>query len=160
MFFKSLLIALGFAVAVSQVVSAEEGVTKNNQLDLDVVQLDTIKKLAWEFAPVKTSDALVQNTQMKDSPLNLLSDDAKNRFIKSVTFSENGVTGFRFSDLEEELTPSQIYRVLSLIGVQHITANFDKARVETPTDLLILNGLKTIKHRQQESGEMGSSSCK
>ena len=44
------------------------------------------------------------------------------------------MTGFQYTDLEAELTPTQIYRVLSLFGAQDMTGMLRSARIETELD--------------------------
>lgn len=95
------------------------------------------RQIAWELAPVKNQSALVL-LATKKSPLDKLSPESKKRFIDSVVFTEKGIGGFYYGDLELELTPTEIYKVLSLIGQQHITSHLSGARVETVADRLLL----------------------
>ncbi|PXF64191.1 hypothetical protein DL796_03380 [Kangiella spongicola] len=97
------------------------------------------KELAWELAPAKTFDALEAIAQRR-SPLDALSLDAKKRFVESVIFTENGVGGFDYRDLELELTATEIYKILSLIGQQHVTPSLKKARIESESDKIIMFG--------------------
>lgn len=105
------------------------------------IALQTIKhqkQVAWSMAPIKSKEALIELSLQK-SPLDLLSDDSKQRFVESVIFRDDGVAGFHFSDLESELTPTEIYKVLSLIGAQNTVSKFKAARIETKQDLLLLS---------------------
>lgn len=86
-------------------------------------------------------DAYVESTPAALSPLSKLSPPARERFLASITFNEKGITGFRHDDLQVELSPSEIYRVLSLFGAQHTTALFKRARSETPADAAIMEPL-------------------
>lgn len=67
-----------------------------------------------------------------------LSAEAQSTFFQSLKFSEKGLSSFKYKVLEDELTPTQIYKVLSLFGMQHLTANFRLARVVTQTDAELL----------------------
>ena len=42
-------------------------------------------------------------------------------------------------DMEAELTPTEIYQILSLFGAQRIITYFDNARIESDTDFSLLN---------------------
>ena len=96
------------------------------------------KKIAWAMAPIKTKRAL-KRLARRDSLLDLLTPSSKKRFIKSIVFRKDGLGGFDYRDLEEELTPTQIYKILSLFGVQHTIRYMKKARIETQTDVLLLS---------------------
>jgi len=93
-------------------------------------------KIDWVMAPIKTAEAL-NDLIYKDSPLDQLSLEARQRFVDNITFNENGITSFKYSDLEAELTPTKIYKLLSLFGIQRYTSSLRNARVKTTTDLLI-----------------------
>lgn len=99
---------------------------------------DTEKHIALELAVIKSS-ADIYKLDVDDSPLNLLSSDTRNRFIDSLVFNERGLAGFSYIELEAELTPSQIYKLLSYFGAQHLASLMTNARTETSTDILILN---------------------
>ena len=96
------------------------------------------RKLNWELAPIKTK-AQLQTLANKQSPLDMLSPVAKQRFIDEIAFNEKGLTTYRYIDLEQELTPSQIYEIFSLFGSQDSIHRFTKARVESPLDLLLIS---------------------
>ena len=93
----------------------------------------------WKLAPVKNSVSLKKELSNSNSPLNKLSNDAKDRLVKSIVFRENGIGGLYMGDLEAELTPTEIYRILSLFGAQRIITHFDNARIESDTDFLLLS---------------------
>ena len=107
--------------------------------DKDNLNKSGSKELAWELAPAKTFEALETIAQRR-SPLDALSLDAKKRFVESVVFTENGVGGFDYRDLELELTATEIYKILSLIGQQHVTPSLKKARVKSESDEIIMFG--------------------
>lgn len=62
-------------------------------------------------------------------PLAYLSEPARQRFVAGLTFNDNGLTGFRYDDLEAELTYSQAYEILRLFGAQGKVSAMDLAVV-------------------------------
>lgn len=95
------------------------------------------------MAAIKSREELTSymlTTPLQKSPLSFLSKEGRQSFLDSLTFNSNGVTGFRFGSLEEELTPTQIFQVLSLFGAQDMTRGFKRARVKTVTDQKLLKG--------------------
>jgi|GEM_PF-4707900 len=73
------------------------------------------------------------------SPLGVLSDSGQQMFVESIVFSDEGrVASFRYDVLESELTPSEIFRVMSLFGMQEFAKNMANARVESQMDLELL----------------------
>ena len=80
-------------------------------------------------------------TANSSSPLNVLSSGARDRFVSSITFNEKGITGFRYSDLQSELTASQIYAVLQLFGAEKDLAIIPNVRVETNADKRAIQSL-------------------
>jgi hypothetical protein len=98
-------------------------------------------EIVSRLAPIQSAADLQQyqiDHARIGSPLDRLSPPAKRRFLSSLTFSDKGLASFSYADLQDELTPSQIYQVLSLFGVQR-TASFARyARIETDTDRMIL----------------------
>lgn len=99
-------------------------------------------KIAALLAPVKSRADLLSYLQtgpVATSPLAKLSPGARHRFLASLTFNENGLTGYRYDDLERELNASEIYELLSLFGAQHTTSLLDNVRVETEAGKLIMS---------------------
>lgn len=93
-------------------------------------------------APIKSRADLtahMSSTESGKSPIELLSKAAKEQFLASLTFNKLGLTSFNFGVLERELTPTQIFQVLSLFGVQDLTGSFKQARVVTKADQQILD---------------------
>lgn len=93
------------------------------------------------MAPIKSESDLTRylGRMPKDSPLRLLSNGARQRFIKSLRFGSQGLGSFSYKGLETELTASQIYRVLSLFGVQRSTSLIKGARVVTQADKAVMD---------------------
>jgi len=96
------------------------------------------KIINWSLAKVQNESELEIELNYDNSPLYLLSDYGRSEFLSSIVFRENGLGGFNMGPLEDELTPSQIYQVLSLFGAQHTTHKFKKARIDSSLDLLLL----------------------
>lgn len=65
-----------------------------------------------------------------NSPLDRLSSEAKQLFIDSLVFTENGLGSFRYVDLAA-LSPTEIYQILSLFGVERTTSLVTKAPVSS-----------------------------
>lgn len=86
------------------------------------------------LAPVKSERDLSEHLATKlgrGSPLDQLSTHARERFLGSLTFNPVGLTGFRYDDLEAELSVTQAYQVLSLFGAQD---TLSKLRLRQATD--------------------------
>lgn len=136
------LIALSFAASAANTSDAPvASLTQASQGDVSLHQKALEEDLALELAPIKSHDELhayVENTPKFMSPLEALSPSGRERFLRSLTFNESGITGFSYDDLEAELTPSQIYRVLSLFGAQHLTTRMRGARIDTPLDSALM----------------------
>jgi hypothetical protein len=98
------------------------------------------KRLDLALAPIKSRAKLetyLKNTPPSRNPLDRLSSSAKKRFLKSLRFNEKGLTSFSYADLEG-LTATEIYRILSLFGVQSDTSAIKSARIKSETDALIM----------------------
>lgn len=120
-----------------------EQVQTENALFAAIVKQEKVRRqIALELATVKSKNDL-QTVLETSSPLDLLTDAAKERFTSSMTFGENGITSFDYSDLEAELTPTQIHSVLTLFGAQHTVSKLQNARIESSADLLLLNNQVT-----------------
>lgn len=86
------------------------------------------------FASIKSERDLSDHLATKlgrGSPLDALSAHARERFIGSLTFNGGGITGYRYDDLEAELSVSQAFQVLSLFGAQD---TISKLRLRQTTD--------------------------
>ncbi|RDH41500.1 hypothetical protein [Zooshikella ganghwensis] len=95
------------------------------------------REIAWKLAPIKNKEQL-QISLQKNSPLDALSSEAKQRFIDGLVFTDKGLGGIYYGDLVAELTPTQIHKILSLFGAQHLISKFTEARVESDTDAKLL----------------------
>lgn len=91
------------------------------------------------LAPVKSPlDLATYLRSSRATPLDALSLAARSRFLNSLSFNENGLTGFDYTDLRAELTATQIYRILAIFGAQRVTPLVDGARSETDVDHLLM----------------------
>jgi hypothetical protein len=95
-------------------------------------------------APIQSAEDIgfhMDQAKRRGSPLLNLSEKSRERFLESLTFNEKGLTGFRYDDLLHELSATQIYQVLALIGQQHSMEYFTSARVDSDLDRAIISGL-------------------
>jgi hypothetical protein len=93
-----------------------------------------------QVAPIQSAEELsAYLDSTSESPLNRLSEPARERFIDSLVFSDNGLGSYRFDDLEAELSATQVYQVLSLFGVEYTTPLLQGARVSTEVDKAIMS---------------------
>lgn len=74
-----------------------------------------------------------------DSPLMAMSVAGRERFLNSLRFNENGITSFEYADLQAELAPTQIYRVLKLFGAQRDTSFIIDAKMKSDDDVIIMS---------------------
>ena len=137
---KSTTLVLAVMIAFAPAVTVQAG---------DVTRGDRLienhgRELAFLLAPIKSKAdldryllELRQNPEAR-TPLNALSPAARDRFLNSLVFTERGLGGFYYADLEAQLTASQAYRVLSLFGAQHATSLLQGARIESRADEIIL----------------------
>ena len=101
---------------------------------------NTAKELAFIAAPIKSArDLQSYRNSGLDSPLDKLSSRNKAQFLRSLTFNEKGLTGFRYDVLEQDLTPTEIYAVLALFGSQHLTSMLDGATARTALDSAVID---------------------
>lgn len=73
------------------------------------------------LAPIKSAQDLqahLANWLGRGSPLDALSPHARERFLAGLSFNARGLTGYRYDDVEAELSVSQAFELLGLFGVQ------------------------------------------
>jgi len=99
------------------------------------------REIARMLAPVKSRDDLrryMAMTPARSNPLSKLSNGGRQRFLESLVFNDEGaLAGFRYGDLEAELSVSEIYRILALFGAQHTAGLMTKAKVVSKEDRAI-----------------------
>lgn len=105
------------------------------QLDAEQARQELID---FELAPIKSANDLAAYLKAAgpESPFMGLTPGARERFIGSLVFNENGLVSFQYGDLSRELTASQAYRLLSLFGAQRTTYRLG-ARVESEADAAV-----------------------
>jgi hypothetical protein len=80
-------------------------------------------------------DAHLRSTP--DSPLNLLAAPARQHFVNSLAFNDNGLTSFEYPPLET-LTATEVYQVLGLFGVESSTSLISRAQISTDQDRAVM----------------------
>lgn len=144
-----------FAIAMTAT-SADRTPNQGERSPTTLSRVDT-SNLIWQnarqlieiendSAPIKSQAdlaAYLRTTPANQNPINLLSHGAQDRFVKSLAFNEAGLTSFDYGDLRAELSASQIYRLLSLFGMQHTVNAMTGIRVESPEDKLIKDTIMT-----------------
>ncbi|MBD5656346.1 MAG: hypothetical protein IAI50_14370, partial [Candidatus Eremiobacteraeota bacterium] len=78
-------------------------------------------------------NAYLRTTAKAGSALDRLSPDARARFLASLMFNNNGLTGFATGDLRDELSTTEIYQILSLFGAQQDAYLIKGSRISNGT---------------------------
>ncbi len=91
------------------------------------------------LAPV-TSPTSLQATLSQTSPLDVLGDELP-AFIASITFDNAGVSGFDVSLLANDYTATEVYRILTLFGMQTRINEYPDALVYSAADKLLLENV-------------------
>ncbi|WP_242629001.1 hypothetical protein ACQR53_03980 [Xanthomonas oryzae] len=99
-------------------------------------QRDVIRKSAPVHSQAQLAEYLAKAKE-SDSPLNLLSPQARTRFVDSLRFNERGVTSFYYADIESELSRGQAYDLLSVFGLQDTLHVMRNIRVSNDRDRFI-----------------------
>jgi hypothetical protein len=97
--------------------------------------------------PIRSQSDLeryLSSTSNSVSPLRALSAGARDRFISSITFNAKGITGFHYTDLQSELTASQVYDVLKLFGAEKDVAIIPNVRIETSADKRMIDSFRKV----------------
>lgn len=95
------------------------------------------RAMAFQLAPIKSSNDLknyLATTPLKKTPLNVLPKTEQSNFLKSLTFNENGLTGFNFQILKDNLSVSQTYKILSLFGAQHLAQSISNGKLDVQSN--------------------------
>ena len=145
MFMKLALLPALAAVVVPLFLSAAAARSPHtsDQLSLPSSSLDDqFNALTLEGALIKSRadlDEYMDHANFAASPLSKLSIQTRAAFVKSLTFNERGLTGLNHRILEAELTPTEIYRTMSMFGVPHLTYLIPGAHAATALDIKILD---------------------
>jgi len=148
MLLKPLLLLLSIAVASDAVQAADSAqATRQDSATYEEVaallarDANLRNEIDNATATIRSETDLknyLQATPIARTPLGKLSQSAQRQFLASVTFNENGLTGFDYRALSNELSASEVYQVLRLFGMQRVTALIPDLRIETPMDETIM----------------------
>ena len=138
-FRKALLVsaAAALAMGVSSMAMAVDSFRIPAQVSMQSVDAEQarLRAIDFEMALIKSQADLSAYLRSagRDSPLMALSPGARERFLDSLAFNENGLVGYNHEELGRELTASQAYRILALFGAQR-TTHLVGARIENDAD--------------------------
>ena len=93
-----------------------------------------------EMAPIKTRQDLIRYLKDADAsnPLNKLSEDAKTRWLDTLTVNAKGeISSYWIDDIRSELSPTDAYKVFALFGTPELAPRVNNGQVETPVDAKI-----------------------
>ena len=110
------------------------------------------RDLAAQLAEIKSSKEVARYLSKQgrqETPFSPLSAGARQRFIQSLRFSEKGLASYDYRDLRNELTATEIYRLLSLFGAEGSVFAIPDMKAESATDELII-----MQGKLDRSGEM------
>ena len=130
-FAASLLIGLAAAAAVAA----------DSQPQLNIESYAASYELAQLTASIRgASDVHKVARESRSNALRHLSQPAQKRFLDSLTFTERGVSGFSFEDIERELTATEAFEVLTMIGQQQFVPQMQGLRAESELDNMLMRG--------------------
>lgn len=112
-----ILLALPWTFFVPTLLARESQAVVGNTSAAPVTRLPLLSRTAL--------DAYLQKHADRGSPLDLLPPLARQRFLDSLVFGQNGIGGFDTQELATELTPAEIIRVLSLFGLEAYAENIE-----------------------------------
>lgn len=116
----------------------------------------TASRLDRLLAPIKSKqdlDRYLAVTPGYQSVFSPLTPAGRRAFIDSLTFNQSGLTGFSYRDLQAELTPTQIDKLLALFGARNTIALMKPTRVVSMKDRHLLASLDRC--GSSECGEDG-----
>ncbi|HGM6069723.1 TPA: hypothetical protein ACKP39_003444 [Stenotrophomonas maltophilia] len=94
------------------------------------------RDVSLRFAPINSLAQLDAHLAFRspESPLMLLSDNARKTFVDSLVFTHVGLAGFSYEPIVRELSTSEAYRLLSLFGAQRTIAVLPPLRRDSTLD--------------------------
>jgi hypothetical protein len=98
------------------------------------------REISGRMAQIKSEvdlQAYLNSARGLPTPFDLLSPGSKRRFIESLVFTERGLGSFTYSDIRNELSLSEAYRLLALFGREATAASIRGIRVESEEDQLV-----------------------
>lgn len=92
-----------------------------------------IMAMVLVISPTRATDPIIQDREQydaylvsersKENPISILSPAAQQIFSESLLFCNEALSSFNYAALKQELTPEQIYQVLSLFGQEDAVAH-------------------------------------
>lgn len=116
--------------------------TPNDTAGTQEQTLERESRIDYATAQIHSTDDLakfIASPMAADSPLMAMSVAGRERFLNSLRFNEKGLTSFEYADLQAELAPTQIYRVLQLFGAQRDTSFIIDAQMKSDDDVIIMS---------------------
>ena len=141
---------------------ASPHVTSDASLADALIRRDLARELlSNRLPPISSREGLAAFMRVAESghPLRRLSPPARRRFLESLTFNENGLTGYRYDELLAELPASEIYQVLSLLGAQDTAPFLGKGRVVDDLDRVAVQSFGFGGDVCDQEGLMSDGSC-
>lgn len=133
------LLAMGFGFLITAGVAGASNIT-DDEIAVIADEQARSTKIAMELAAIKSKNQLHKYLQSSPEDLSAFSGMTGaqlRQFVSGLTFNERGLTGFDPTPLRQ-LSPSQVYRILSLFGMQSGTSKIAAApRSEIDRDLNI-----------------------
>lgn len=120
--------------------------------------VQTASRLDRLLAPIKSKQDLERYlavTPEYQSAFSVLTPASRRAFIDSLTFNQNGLTGFSYRDLQAELTPTQIDKILALFGARNTIALMQPVRVVSAKDRKLIAARSFSRCGSSECGEDG-----
>jgi hypothetical protein len=118
--------------------------TSDSDRDAWVEFVEKKTQIEVEAAIVRTRQDLQTWVRFgaKSNPFNKLSPAAKIRLIEKSTYDAKGlITSTYTADIEQELSPSEAYKLLTLLGAQSIAAHTNNGQIKSALDRSILEAI-------------------
>lgn len=100
------------------------------------------RELSSAMAEVKSASQFaryMQQTRGSATPFSAMTPGALRRFSRSLVFTDRGLASYDYTDLQRELTASQIYAVLRVFGVEGSVSRIPGVKVRSRTDGLVMD---------------------
>lgn len=161
----NLRVSLVAALLCSALAAATATASTGAIPDQDAIEREALRlEIRQQLAPIRSQAELedyLRDTPASASPFEALSPLARGRFLRSLKFNASGIAGYRYDDLEAELSPSQIHRILALFGSQDDLRLMPNARPRTALDRMLLQELSEMPDADYPAYECASpGNCK
>ena len=139
--FTAAVAIAGVLISAPTLVGAEEPSALESASALygdEIANRDLVARLS---APIKTEKDLKDylSKEPENSPLARLSPEARQIFLHSLHFGRNGLGSFNYAVLQNELSVSEAYNLLSLFGVQGVTPGLVGLKQESTLDSAVMS---------------------